>query len=231
MQKKNSNHYNRKINVFLVDDHAMICDGLTELINLSNDVVVCGKANDAKSAMNAIYNTKPDVAIVDLILKESSGLSLIKEITTKIPNLPVLALSMLDESIYAEQAFQSGAKGYIMKDASGEKILQGIRNLAEDKKYISEELIERILDKIANNHKGKFSSPSSLLTNRELEIFGMTGNGQNSQQISKELHISIKTVETHHFNIKAKLGLKNVNELIKCAVKWVLNENKWITSM
>ena len=141
----------------------MICDGLTELINLSNDVVVCGKANDAKSAMNAICNTKPDVAIVDLILKESSGLSLIKEITTKIPNLPVLALSMLDESIYAEQAFQSGAKGYIMKDASDEKILQGIRNLAEGKKYISEELTERILDKIANNQKGKFSSPSSLI--------------------------------------------------------------------
>ncbi len=133
---------------------------------------------------------------------------------------------MLDESIYAEQAFQSGAKGYIMKDASGDKIFQGIRNIASGKKYISEDLTERMLDKMIGNQKEKFSSPCTLLTNRELEIFCMTGNGQNSQQISRDLHISIKTVETHHFNIKAKLGLKNVNELIKCAVKWVMNESK-----
>jgi len=226
MTVKNKDQVNKKIKVFLVDDHAMICDGLAELINLSNDIIVCGKANDANSAMNGICQTKPDVAIIDLILKESSGLLLIKDAVAKIPNLSILALSMLDEAIYAERALQAGAMGYIMKDASGDKILHGIRNLAKGKKYISDELTERILDKMAGSQKVKEPSPSRLLTNRELEIFSLTGNGQNSQQISKKLHISVKTVETHHFNIKSKLGLTNVNELIKSAVKWVLNESK-----
>ena len=222
----NKENCNKKIKVFLVDDHAMICDGLAELINLSNDIIVCGKANDITNAMSGICHAKPDVAIVDLILKESSGFSLINEIVTRFSKLPILVLSMLDELIYAERALKAGAMGYIMKDASGDKVLQGIRSIAKGKKFVSEELTERMLDKMIGRQQGKFCSPGSLLTNRELEIFNMTGNGLNSQQISKKLHISVKTVETHHFNIKAKLGLRNVNELIEHAVKWVLNDNK-----
>ncbi len=225
MTAKN-NKQNNKVNVFLVDDHAMICDGLAEFINLSNDIRVCGKANDINSAIESICQVEPDVAIVDLILKDSSGLTLVKELTRTRPKLPILVMSMLDESIYAERSFKAGAKGYIMKDVPGDKILEGIRNLSNGKKYISEALTERMLDKMIGNQKISSCSPYSLLTNRELEIFSMTGNGKNSQQISRSLHISIKTVETHHFNIKAKLGLKNVNKLIEYAVKWVLNEHK-----
>lgn len=226
MPIKNKERSNGKIKVFLVDDHAMICEGIAELINLADDVIVCGKANDIDNAMDGIYQAKPDVVIVDLILNGSNGLSLIKEIVTKIPDLPILVLSMLDESIHAGRALHMGARGYVMKNATGDKVLHGIRNLFEGKIYVSEKLNERMLERMAGNHERKLPSPHNILTNRELEIFCMTGNGLNSRTISKSLHISIKTVETHHFNIKTKLGLRNVNELIEHAVKWVVNDNK-----
>ncbi|MGR3179782.1 MAG: response regulator [Candidatus Anammoxibacter sp.] len=223
MTTKSNGHSNKKTNVYLVDDHAVICDGLTKLINLEEDIMVCGSSTDPDDAFKNICHKKPDVVIVDLIFKDTNGLSLIKDIVSKFPNMTILVLSMMDESIYAERALQAGAMGYVMKDQPGEKVLQGVRNLVAGKKFVSEELTERMLDRLADRNKGKFCSSYALLTNRELEVFSMTGNGRNSQQIAKNLHINIKTVETHHFNIKAKLGLKNVNELIEHAVKWVLS--------
>ncbi|MGR3319103.1 MAG: response regulator [Candidatus Anammoxibacter sp.] len=224
MTTANNEHCNKKTRVYLVDDHAVICDGLAKLINLEEDIMVCGTSTDPDEAFKNICSQKPDVVIVDLILKDMNGLSLVRDIVSKFPNIPILILSMMDESIYAERALQAGAMGYVMKDQPGEEVLKGIRNLVAGKKFVSEELTERMLDRLVGQKKGKSCSPFELLTNRELEVFSMTGNGRNSKQIAEKLHISVKTVETHHFNIKAKLDLKNVNELIEYAVKWVLSQ-------
>ncbi|MGR3220907.1 MAG: response regulator [Candidatus Anammoxibacter sp.] len=133
----NNEHCNKKTNVYLVDDHAVICEGLTKLINLEEDVMVCGSSTDPADAFKNICRKKPDVVIVDLILKDANGLSLVRDIIAKFPNMPILVLSMLDESIYAERAFQAGAIGYVMKDQPGDELLQGIRNAVTGKKHVS----------------------------------------------------------------------------------------------
>jgi len=224
MADKDTDNSGKKIRVFLVDDHAVIRDGLVKLINLEDDLLVCGEAGDSKSAMIKIQDIKPDVVIVDLSLKESSGLSLINDISIKFPKMPTFVLSMLDELLYAESALKAGAMGYIMKEEPAEKLLTGIRQVVAGKKIVSEAVTERMLDSLSNRKKGTEGSPQNILTKRELEIFVMIGKGLNSQLVAEKLQISTKTVDSHNFNIKNKLKLTNAAELKQFSVKWIISQ-------
>ena len=224
MTDKEMDNCVKKIKVFLVDDHAVIRDGLVKLINLEDDLMVCGEAGDGKSAMVKIKDLRPDVVIVDLSLKESSGLSLINDLSVKFPKIPTFVLSMLDELLYAESALKAGAMGYIMKEEPAEKLLAGIRQVVAGKRYVGEAVTERMLDSLSNRRKGTEGSPQNTLTKRELEIFVMIGKGLNAQHIAEKLQISTKTVDSHNFNIKNKLKLANAAELKQFSVKWIISQ-------
>jgi DNA-binding NarL/FixJ family response regulator len=206
--------------VFIVDDHAILRQGLALLIDREPDLAVCGDAEDASSALRKIEETKPDVALVDISLNGRDGLDLLKDIRALDPNLPVLILSMLDESFYAERALRAGASGYIMKQEATERVLVAIRRILDGEIYVSERMANRMLHQFAGGGKGGQLSPIAGLTDRELEVFRLIGEGHGTRQIAEELHISVKTVESYQAHIKEKLSLKNARELFQRAIQW-----------
>jgi DNA-binding NarL/FixJ family response regulator len=213
-----------KKRVFVVDDHPIVRQGLALLINREPDLVVCGEAEDAHTAMQSIANAKPDILVVDISLNGPDGLDLLKEIRTRNVELPVLVLSMHDESIYAERALRAGAQGYIMKQEATEKVLVALRRILTKEIYVSERIANRMLQRyIGSPGTG---SPSSIadLTDRELEVFRLIGEGHSTRQIAEELHISVKTVESYQAHIKEKLSLRSARELVQHAIQWSVGE-------
>jgi len=211
-----------KIKIFIIDDHPIVRDGLTQLINQEKDLMACGEAENAHNAMNAIQSLKPDLVIVDISLQDSSGIELIKDMKQLYPDLYILVLSMHDESFYAERALRAGAMGYVMKQEASEKIIKAIHEILNEKMYISSDITTRMLDKFINSRSSKsLYSSIELLTNRELEVFRLIGQGHKTSQIANLLYLSVNTIHTHYSNIKRKLKLKNVVELIRHAVQWV----------
>ena len=209
-----------KMRVLIVDDHPLLRDGITRLINSQLDLVVCGEAEDRASALAITETAKPDVAVVDISLKDQSGLELIKDFRVQFPGLLILALSVHDESVYAERALRAGARGYVMKREASEKVLEAIRSVLEGKVYASSQVAAAILDKVTGHPAGPMRSVLDILSDRETEVLMWIGKGYGSNQIAKQLHISVKTVEAHRANIKLKLKLSSSSELLQCALGW-----------
>jgi DNA-binding NarL/FixJ family response regulator len=207
-----------------VDDHPIVRQGLALLINREPDLAVCGDAEEASSGLRLLEELKPNLVIVDLSLNGPDGLELLKNIRTRDPNLPVLILSMLDESLYAERALCAGANGYIMKQEATEKVLVAIRRILGGEIYVSDRMANRMLHRFVGGAPMQARSPIAELTDRELEVFRLIGEGHGTRQIAEQLHISVKTVESYQAHIKDKLSLKNSRELLQRAIRWTISE-------
>jgi DNA-binding NarL/FixJ family response regulator len=218
-----------KRKVLIVDDHPIVRQGIAQLINHESDLEVCCEAGDAEQAIETLYKCSghgsnghaTDIAIVDMSLPGISGIELIKSMHIRHPDLPVLVISMHDETLYAERALRAGAKGYIMKQEATEKVLTAIRQILLGEIYISETMRSKILQRIIDNRFETPSSPVSRLSDKELEVLHLIGKGLRTSDIARELHRSVKTVEAHRANIKDKLNLKNAAELVRFAVQWL----------
>ena len=184
-------------------------------------MMVCGEAEDAPKAFEAVGQLEPDVVVVDVSLKGSNGIELLKNLKARYPNLPVLVLSMHDESLYAERALRAGGLGYIMKDEAFEQVLVAIRQVLKGDIFLSEKMKSRMLQQVAFGKGKVVNSPIENLTDRELEVFRLIGQGHGTRQIAEELHLSVRTVEAYREYIKEKLNLKNATELVQHAFHWV----------
>ncbi|HEY2952636.1 MAG TPA: response regulator transcription factor [Verrucomicrobiae bacterium] len=213
-----------KSRVLLIDDHPILRQGLGQLINQETDLTVCGEAEDAAKAFDAVVSLNPDVAVIDISLKNGNGIELIKNIKACYPDLPILVLSMHDESLYAERALRAGSLGYVMKDEAIEQVLVAIRHVMAGEIFLSNEMKAKMLQQLAVGRGKVVTSPIEQLTDRELQVFRLIGEGRSTRQIAEELHLSIRTVEAYREYIKDKLSLKNATELVQHAFHWVHHE-------
>ena len=214
----------RKKRVFVVDDHPIVRQGLTLLINQEADLFVCGEGEEMHSALSAIQAANPDILIVDISLNGPDGLELLKNARITSPRLPVLILSMHDESIYAERALRAGANGYIMKQEATEKVLVAVRRILSGEIYVSDRIANSMLQHYVRGSNPAQRSSVSELTDRELEVFRLIGEGLGTRQIAETLRLSVKTVESYQAHIKEKLCLRSARELVQHAVQWNVRE-------
>jgi len=215
-----------KRTVLIVDDHAVFREGLVWILDHENDLSVCGKAEDSVEALRLAAQLKPDLALVDVSLEGMNGIDLTKALRSRFPRMRIVVLSMHQETLYAERALRAGANGYIMKRENGEELLGAIRHVLRGQSYVSPEFNEYLLEKISVQVGEKPSSPEDRLSDRELEIFRLIGQGYGTRQIADSLHISIKTVEFHRENIRAKLNLNSTFELVQHAIHWTHYEKE-----
>lgn len=220
-QPKDRKAKDSRAKILLVDDHAVVRYGIAQLINRQNDLVVCGEEEDASRALTAITTLKPDLVIADISLKDSSGLELMRNIKAQYPKLPVLVVSVHDESIYAEIAFRAGALGYLMKQEAVDKILTAIRRVLAGSIFVSDAQAARMLHQQVRGQGAIQESPVKSLSDRELEVFQLIGQWQKTKDIAAQLHLSIKTIEYYREQIKKKLNLKSAAELTHHATSWV----------
>ncbi|MDZ4850597.1 MAG: response regulator transcription factor [Pirellulaceae bacterium] len=207
--------------IMIVDDHSMVREGLRLRISAFPDLEVCGEAASEEEAMSLIKQINPHLIIIDISLKSGHGIELIKRIKSSHPSIKMLVSSGFQESLYAERALRAGAFGYLNKQDSGEKVIEAIRTVLRGERYVSPEITQRLVSQ-ALGKKGDSTNPLDLLTDRELEIFRMIGQGQTSGAIAEGLFLSSHTIDTHRENIKRKLGLKNAAELNRQAVQFLL---------
>lgn len=213
-----------KAKIFLVDDHPIVRQGLGLLINREADLVVCGEADGAPAALQGIASLQPDLLVIDISLDGPDGIELLKTIRVKEPILPVLILSMHEESTYAERSLRAGANGYIMKQEATERVLVAIRRILDGKVYLSERLTNRMLEQFVHGAGSSKSDPLGTLSDRELEVYRLIGAGHGTRRIAEELHVSVKTVESYQAHIKEKLSLRNARELVQHAIESTLTE-------
>ena len=206
--------------VYLVDDHPLMRESLEALLNQELDLAVCGGADNAKRAQREILDKKPDLAIVDITLNESSGFDIIKSLRAAMPRLKIIVLSMHDEKLYAERCIRAGANGYIMKRESSKRIVGAIREVFADKLVISEKISAVMAEKFLRARKSQGGSLLSELSDRELEVFNLLGQGLASRKIAENLNVSAKTVQAHFHRIKQKLHLSTATELLREATRW-----------
>jgi len=223
-QKTQSTDTRKKRTVLIVDDHPIVRQGLTQLINQESDLLVCGQAEAAHDAIAAIRQFHPDMVIVDISLKDTSGVELIKDLKVQFPELPVLPLSMHDEAVYGERALRAGARGYIMKQEATEKVVTAIRRVLAGEVYVSDGMAAKMVSKLVGGVSKKPASPIESLSDRELEVFRMIGEGFNTREMAEKLHLSVKTIETYRAHIKDKLALQDASELLRSAIQWVNSE-------
>ncbi len=207
--------------IVIVDDHPIVRKGFAQLINREADLKVVGEAEDHLSAQEVIARTMPELALVDLTLKESDGLELIKTINVQYPKVKTMVISLHDERVYAERALRAGAKGYIMKSEATENVMTAIRMVLQGSIYLSADMHERMLSQFAGK-SNRDTSPIDVLSDREFEVFRLIGDGLETREIAKRLTLSIKTIETYKSHLKAKLNLNSSTELIQRAVEWNL---------
>lgn len=214
--------------ILIVDDHPMMRQGLAQLIGLEHDLTVCGEAENAGSALDAISALKPDLVLVDISLPGKNGLELIKDFQSLQPGLSVLVISMHDESLFAERVLRAGGRGYIMKQEGGKRLMQAVRQVLDGKIYVSEKISAGILEALSGRRTGAEGSPMEKLTDREFEVFQLIGQGLGTRDIAEKLHLSVKTVDVHRANVKAKLKLNSASELIRHAVRWSESQNSGV---
>ena len=212
------------VQILIVDDHPLVRQGLIGLLSAERDFAICGEASGVAEARQLAAKTEPDVAIIDLTLKDGNGIELIKELHARSSKTKLLALTMHDESLFAERALRAGAVGYVSKDQASRTIIKAVRTVLAGSHYLSPSLTERMVQRAVrgDEHAG---SPMERLTDREIEIFELIGQGLASRQIARRLNLSPKTVDTHREHLKEKLSLKSSNELTMHAVKWVLENH------
>ncbi len=213
----------RRMRLLIVDDHPILRKGLAMVINQEPDLVVSAEAPDATAALEMIDSMHPDLVIVDLSLPGIDGIELIKTMKIRYRDLPALVVSMHDESIFAERALRAGARGYIMKQEAVDKVLIAIRKVLQGEIFVSDKITTKMLETLISSDAKNVSSPLDLLSNRELTVFRLIGQGFKTRQIAEELHLSIKTIESYRSHIKEKLKLDTGNDLMKYAIQWVQN--------
>ena len=214
----------RRARIFLVDDHPLVREWLSNLIEQQDDLTVCGEADDVPRAQRAIAAAKPDLAIVDISLQGGSGIELIKQVKAQDAQLPIVVFSMHDESVYAERAIRAGARGYIMKRESAKNVVGAIRQVLGGRLYVSSEVAALFAEKFVDGRQPANVSPIEQLSDRELEVFGLLGQGYDTRRVAETLHLSIKTVQAYCARIKEKLNLSSGTELLREAVYW--HENR-----
>ena len=212
-----------KVKIFLVDDHPLVREWLTNLIHQQPDLVVCGESADAPQALQAIAATNPDVAVVDISLKSGSGIELIKNLKALQPGVAVIVLSMHDERLYAERALRAGARGYVMKSETAKKVILAIRQVLAGKLFMSESLTAIFAEKFVDGRLPASGSLVEELSDRELETFHLLGKGCETREVAEKMNVSMKTVQAHCAHIKEKLKLTNAAELLREAVRWQEN--------
>jgi len=211
----------KKKTVLIVDDHPMICEGITMLIEHEPDLAVVGKVASVGEALRAIEKLKPDIVIVDITLQDSSGMELIKDMKIRWPDLPALVFSMHSESFFATRALHAGARAYVSKKEPPSKVIEAIRNVLDGGLYVSEKMTSTIVRRFVMGQTDPDKSRVGGLTDREFQVFQMIGEGLQTREIAEKLHLSIKTVETHRERIKKKLDLESATKLAKYAIQWV----------
>ena len=210
-----------KHRILILDDHPIMRQGLSQLLRSEEDLQVCGEAHDAREAMGLIDKSPPDLLLADISLPDRSGLEVIKDLQLQHPEVKVLVLSMHDETLYAERVLRAGGRGYIMKQEGGKKLMDAIRKVLMGQVYVSDRIAGKILEIFAGGRQQAGASPIETLTDRELDVFRLLGQGLTTQEIASRLNISVKTVEVHRVNIKSKLQLTTLPELLHQAVLWV----------
>lgn len=210
--------------IFLVDDHPVTREGVRVLIDQEPDLVVCGQADSAPAALQLIQRLKPDLAVVDITLKTTSGIELMKNVKALLPDLPVLIMSMHDESLYAERALRAGAKGYVMKHEASDRILTAIRSVIAGDLYLSEKMKEKMLHRLVRSRKNEVVFTIDTLSDREMEVFQLIGNGFGTRQIAEKLNLSVKTIDSYREHLKLKLRLEKGSDLVRHAIQWVRSE-------
>ena len=209
-----------KRSVFIVDDHPLVREGLTNLINGQSDLAVCGEAKDSAEAIDGIAKERPDVAIIDISLTNESGLELIKNLVKQFPHVAVVVLSMHDEALYAERALRAGARGYVMKHETSKSVLASIRRVIGGDIYVSERIVNRMALRLSSARKPLATSPVERLSDRELEIFQLLGQGRTPSEIARDLNLSLKTVQAYCARAKEKFGVTSLTELLRAAIRW-----------
>jgi len=199
----------------------MMREGLAQLVHHESDLTVCGEAGSAQDALGLVDKLKPHLVLADISLPDKSGLELIRDLGAVHPGLPILVISMHDESLHAERALRAGARGYIMKQEGGGRIMEAIRQVLGGQVYVSAKMSARILETFSCGRTRISRSPVERLTDREFEVFRLIGQGVATREIAKRLSLSVKTIEVHRANIKRKLNLKGATELVRHAVRWV----------
>ena len=210
-----------KRKILIVDDHPILRKGLSMLINQEPDLVVDGEAEDARKALEAIETIRPDMVIVDISLPDIDGVELLKSIKLRYGDLPTLVVSMHDESLFAERALRAGARGYVMKQEALDNVLVAIRRVLAGEIFVSNKIATKMLERMVDSDSKTVTSPIDLLSDRELTVFRLIGQGQTTRQIAEKLHLSVKTVESYRSHIKDKLKLGGGTDLLKCAIQWV----------
>jgi DNA-binding NarL/FixJ family response regulator len=210
--------------ILIVDDHPLIRVGLSSLIEAEADLEVFGETGKISEALDLVRTTEPDLAIVDLSLADGNGLELVKRLAVQHKGLRILVCSMHDESLFAQRVLQAGAMGYINKQEASRHIIDAIRHLLDGKIWLSKKMTERLLQGIATGRSTPTAASVESLSDRELEVFGLIGQGMGPSQIAEVLHLSVKTVETHKQKIKRKLNLESGSELTRRAMQWTLEQ-------
>jgi DNA-binding NarL/FixJ family response regulator len=215
-----------KTRVFLVDDHPIVRRGFQLVLGLERDLVLCGEAESGSVALTEIQKQMPDLVVVDLSLRESSGLDLIKQLRLTMPKVRVLVFTMHDEPLYAERALKAGAHGYITKEEGTEKAVEYIHRILAGKPCVSEKVQERMIEAMTGFSGGKADGTIESLSDRELQVLELIGSGLGSSDIARRLHLSVKTIESHREHIKTKLGLRRSSELVQYAFNWVMTNRR-----
>jgi DNA-binding NarL/FixJ family response regulator len=210
--------------ILIVDDHPLIRRGMATLISDQADFEVCGEADNARGALQAMREQHPHIALVDITLPGTDGLELIKLMLAEQPKLRILVVSMHDESLYALRSLRAGAKGYLMKAEALEYIVSAVRKVAGDSIYVTPRFSERLVFKAIQSLEGGMGSPVDRLSDRELEVLRLLGKGLGTRDIARTLHLSVKTIETHRAHIKEKLGFKEAAEMVRFAIDWAVHE-------
>jgi len=219
------NDRQNKYSIMIVDDHPIIREGISKIINQQPDLDVRSEASSAREAMTKLREAIPDLAIIDVSLKNTTGIELIEEIKSTFSDFPILVLSMHSESLYAERALRAGARGYIMKHEPAEEVIKAIRQVLGGKIYLSQEMSEKILDRLSGVKHSGVDSLINSLSNRELEVFKLVGSGLKPHEIAEKLFLSVKTIETYYSRLKLKLNLKDASELRQAAIHWLHQGN------
>src|SRR5262249_742430 len=210
----------RKSRVFIVDDHPLVREGLTNLINGQDDVMVCGEAKDSAEAIDKIAKEGPEVAIIDISLVNESGLELIKHLVRQFPQVALIVLSMHDEALYAERVLRAGGRGYVMKHETSKRLLASIRQVLGGGIYVKERIANRMAQRLTSSRRRVASSPVERLSDRELEIFQLLGQGRTPSEIARDLNLSLKTVQAYCARAKEKFGVTSLTELLRAAIRW-----------
>ncbi len=210
--------------VLIIDDHPLLLQGIAALIKGQKDFTVCGEISDSKLAISTVQKTNPDVIILDLSLNGTNGIEVLKNLKVQFPKIKVLILSMHDETVYAPRALRAGALGYIMKQEPPENVIAALRKVLTGQVYISEKMGAKLLNSFSGK-RDALGSPMETLSDRELEVFNLLGQGTGTRDIALKLHLSVKTIESHRAHIKEKLNLESGAQLVRHAIQWASSES------